>query len=155
MPEEVQFFGVLMRWMHITGAVMTAGGTIFGVFVMLPALRGLEKEVRADIMETVRKRFSVVLMFGMVLLLVSGFYNYIVHEIPNHRGQGLYHGLMGAKIILAMAVFFVGSALVGQSKAFEGLRHKRRRWMRRNVILVLVIVALAAVLRAMPEVAAG
>ena len=90
-----------------------------------------------------------------MLQFTTGFYNFIVKEIPDHKGQGLYHGLMGAKIILAMIVFFVGSALVGRSKAFEGLRRKRRRWMRRNVILLLVILALAAVLRAMPEVAAG
>lgn len=152
MPEEVQFFGVLMRWMHITGAVMTAGGTIFGLFVMLPSLRGLENEVRSDIMESVRKRFLMVFMVGMTALVVSGFYNYIVNEIPDHRGQGLYHGLMGAKIVLAMTVFFVGSVLLGRSKAFEGLRRKRRRWMRRNVILLLVILVLAAILRAMPVV---
>jgi len=155
MPEEVQFFAVFMRWMHITGAVVAAGGSIFGLFVMLPALRGLENEVRSDIMESVRKRFFVLFTVGIAMLLVSGFYNYIVNEIPAHQGQGLYHGLMWAKIVLAMIVFFVGSALVGRSQAFEGLRRKRRRWMRRNVILLLVILVLAAILRAMPDVVAS
>jgi uncharacterized membrane protein len=155
MPEEVHFFGVLMRWLHITGAVVAAGGTIFGLLVMLPALRGLEPDVRSDIMESVRKRFSLLFMAGIAALVASGFYNYIAVEIPQHQGQGLYHGLMGAKIALAMVVFFIGSALVGRSKAFEGLRRKRRRWMRRNVTLLLIILVLAAILRSMPEVTAG
>ena len=42
MPEEVQFFSVMMRWIHITGAVVIGGGSIFGFCILLPALRGLE-----------------------------------------------------------------------------------------------------------------
>jgi len=153
--QDIHFFPVLMRWLHVTGAIVVGGGSIFALVVVLPVVRGLEKEVRSELNESMRKRFNMLFTIGITALIVSGFYNYIAIEVPRHHGQVLYHGIIMAKIVLAFVVFFVGSALVGRSAAFEGMRRKRRRWMRRNVVLLLIIVALAAILRAIPPAVGG
>ena len=149
--EEISPIAILMRWLHITGAIVAAGGSIFALFAVAPALTGLEDGVRKELHENIRRRFARLFMAAVAALLVSGFYNYVTAEIPKHQGQGLYHGLMGGKIILAFGVFFLGSALLGRAKALEGIRRRRKRWMMLNVFLVLVIVALAAVLGKMSE----
>ncbi len=146
---------LLMRWLHITGAIVAGGGSIFALFALLPAMLSLQDEVRSDLHERIRRRFVVMFMASVVALLVSGFYNYLRNEIPSHQGQGLYHGLMGLKILLAFAVFFLGSALTGRAPAFAGIRAKRKRWLGVNIFLVLVIVALAGILRSIPDTAGG
>ncbi len=143
---------VAMRWLHIMGAIVAAGGTIFALAALSPALRGLADDVRADIHERVRRRFAMLLGMSILALLVSGFYNYITVEMPQHKGQGQYHALMGGKILLALAVFFVGSALTGRAKAFEKLRQRRTAWLGLNALLVAIIVAFGAVLGKMPVV---
>jgi hypothetical protein len=75
---------------------------------------------------------------GIALFLVSGFYNYLVVLAPQHKGDKLYHALMGTKILLALVIFFLSSALVGRSKAFAGMRANPKLWQ-------TVILALAAV----------
>ena len=56
--------------------------------------------------------------FRILLFIVSGFYNF-ARAIPGHKGDGLYHALLGTKILLALILFAISSALVGRSKAFE------------------------------------
>ncbi len=142
---------LIMRWLHITGAIVAAGGSIFALFALMPAMQSLPDEFRTDLHERIRRRFVMLFMASVVALLVSGFYNYLRNEVPAHEGHGLYHGLMGLKILLAFAVFFVGSALTGRAPAFAGIRQNRKRWLSVNILMVLVIVALAAVLRGMPD----
>ncbi|MCG8405517.1 MAG: hypothetical protein MI923_10005 [Phycisphaerales bacterium] len=148
---DINVLSVLMRWLHISGAVVAVGGSVFALIALLPAMRGLSDEIRSDLHEAIRKRFAMLFMISVTALLVSGFYNYLLNEIPQHKGDGLYHGLMGAKILLAFVVFFLGSALVGRAAAFEGIRRRRKRWMTVNILLALIIIALAALLRAMPN----
>ena len=83
-------------------------------------------------------------MSGVGLLLISGFYNYI-RAIPKHKGDGLYHGLLGTKIILAFGVFFLASALVGRSKSFEPLRQARKKWLTITIVLATLVVLLGGV----------
>ena len=148
---DINVLSVLMRWLHISGAVVAVGGSVFALIALLPAMRGLSDEIRSDLHEAIRKRFAMLFMISVTALLVSGFYNYLLNEIPQHKGDGLDHSLMGAKILLAFVVFFLGSALVGRAAAFEGIRRRRKRWMTVNILLALIIIALAALLRAMPN----
>jgi len=149
--ENISVLDIIMRWLHLIGAIVAIGGSIFALFVLLPSISGLAEDIRSEIYESVRSRFSKLFMFAIAALLISGFYNYLGNEMSNHEGQSAYHILMGIKIMLAMGVFFLGSALLGRSAAFEGIRRKRRRWMVRNILLALLIIAIAAVLAKMPD----
>jgi hypothetical protein len=85
------------------------------------------------------------------LLLISGFYNYF-KAMPNHKGDGLYHALIGTKIILAFVVFFFASVLVGRSKGTQKFRDNSGKWMAVVLVLSALIVAMsgAAKVRGIP-----
>ncbi|MBW3542587.1 MAG: hypothetical protein KY476_20175, partial [Planctomycetes bacterium] len=90
-------------------------------------------------------------MVGIVLFLASGFYNYLVVAVPRVEeiklSKGLYHGLMGLKIILATGVFFLASALVGRSKSLEGFRRNRPRWLAVTILLAALSAAIGGYLK--------
>lgn len=135
---------VLSRWIHVGAAIMLLGGSAFMRYVLMPAAGPLpeaeHEALRGRVMDTWRK----FVMIGIGLLLITGLYNYI-RAIPQHEGQGLYHGLIGTKILLALVVFFLASALVGRSKALEGFRQDRPKWLAITILLAALVVALAGV----------
>ncbi|MBI5759277.1 MAG: hypothetical protein HZA46_12235 [Planctomycetales bacterium] len=83
---------------------------------------------------------------SIIVFLISGFINYF-RSMPDHRGDPFYHSVMGSKIILAMAVFFISMALVGRSPRFESFRNQRAKWLTINIVLALVIVVISGVLK--------
>ncbi|QDV33049.1 hypothetical protein [Tautonia plasticadhaerens] len=138
---------LVSRWTHVATAIVILGGSVFLRFVLIPAASGLpdaeHEAFRGRLMGTWRKVVSV----GIALFLLSGLYNYVAVALPRHRGDGLYHGLMGLKMLLAFVVFFLASALAGRSKAFEGMRRDNRRWLVITVALGFVIVGISGYLR--------
>ena len=58
-----------------------------------------------------------------------------------HDGDGLYHGLVGTKMILAFIAFYIASALVGRSARTQKFRDQSAKW--KTVVLVLAAVIIA------------
>ena len=137
--NSIELVNVASRWIHIMTAIVVVGGTCFVRFVLLPAAEKLSAaehdQLRGFIMRTWRKFVHG----GIVLFLASGLYNYLAVAVPSHRGDRVYHALMGVKITLAFVVFFLASVLVGRSAAFETLRRDGKKWL-------LVLIGLAAVI---------
>lgn len=150
--EDINWLNIVIRFAHIFGAIIAVGGAIFAGFVVFPAAQVVPDESKAHFNEMVRKRFAKLVMVAITLLLVTGFYNYLVNELPLHKGQKVYNAVMGVKILLAFAVFFFASTLTGKSAAFEGMRKKRKKWLTLNILLALIVVALGAFLRAVPDI---
>lgn len=148
---ELDWVGILLRWLHVTAAICAAGGAIFARLVALPALGTLPTESRSALHEEMRRRFMKLVMASIAVLLLTGFFNYLVYQVPVHKGQPLYHGLMGLKILLAFAVFFLASALTGRSPAMQWIRDRRSFYLGWNVVLALAVVLLGAVLRSIPH----
>jgi uncharacterized membrane protein len=138
---------VLSRWVHVGTAIVVLGGSFFLRVVLIPAAATLPEAehsaLRGRLMTTWRRVVSI----GIALFLLSGLYNYLAVAVPRHRGDGLYHALMGTKVLLALVVFFLASALVGRSKTFEGIRRSNRRWLAVAVSLGFVIVAISGYLK--------
>lgn len=145
---QLAFF-TFTRVMHLGAAIVIVGGTVFLRCVLLPAVaEALAPEdhdrLRGRIMG-VWKRF---VHQGILLLLVSGGINYWRTIASGaHKGDGLYHALMGTKILLALGIFFIASALVGKAPAFEPLRRNARKWLAVNIVLAAVIVVMSGFLR--------
>ena len=148
--SDISIFNIVMRFFHILAVVTAVGGSIFTAFVVLPATHVLPPETRDNFYEIVRRRSAMLVALSIGVLLITGFYNYIVVQVPMHRGQGIYHGLMGVKILLAFVVFFIASAVTGKSPAFAKIRAARKRWIRMQLLASLAIIAIGAVLRAIP-----
>ncbi|MBI1917010.1 MAG: hypothetical protein HYS12_20060 [Planctomycetes bacterium] len=135
------------RWLHVGTAIVLLGGVVFLRFVVLPAAERLTSEASEVLCDHVRATWKLFVHAGVALLLVSGLYNYLAVLAPLHKGDGLYHSLMGTKILVALAVFFLVEALVGRAAAFEGLRQKSKMWLGIVILLGALIVAISGFLK--------
>ena len=142
---EFDWIAIASRWIHVGTAVVLVGGLVFLRFVLGPAAAQLPEESHAKLKELVLAKWKKFIHGGIALFVLSGFYNYLVVGAPLHRGsdKGLYHGLMGAKILLALAVFFLSSALIGRSKAFAGMRTNPKLWQGVIIVLAALIIGIS------------
>lgn len=140
---------VLSRWVHVGTAIVIVGGSVFMRFVLMPAADQLPEAEHNALRERVLGTWRKYVGIGIGLFLLSGFYNYF--RAIQAGKEGLYHGLIGTKIIVALVVFFLASALVGRSPALEPLRQQRKKWLAITILLAAIVVALAGV----AKVAAG
>ena len=134
---------VISRIIHVSTAIALVGGSVFMVFVLLPAAKQLSDEQHERLRGLVNKTWKRFVHVGILLFLVTGFYNYF-QQMPFHKKDGLYHGLIGTKIILALVIFFIASVLVGRSAKFEWMRSGREKWLKIIVLLAAIIVAMSS-----------
>jgi uncharacterized membrane protein len=132
----------LSRIVHVGTAITLVGGSVFMLLVLMPAAKLLSDESHNQLAAAVSARWKRFVHIGVLLFLVSGFYNYW-QAIPLHRGDGLYHALVGTKIILALGLFFLAAALVGRSEKLEPIRRNRAKWLSILVLLAATIVAIS------------
>ncbi len=133
---------VLSRIIHVGTAITLIGGSAFMLLVLIPAARQLGDEAHDKLAAAIQSRWKRFVHIGVTLFLISGFYNYL-QAIPNHKGDGLYHALIGTKILLALVVFFIAAALVGRSTKLESMRQNRSKWLTILVLIAAVIVAIS------------
>ncbi len=133
---------VVSRIIHVAVAIVLVGGTTFMRFVLAPAAKELPQAEHDQLRQRLMSRWKKVVHGGIGLLILSGAYNFY-RQLPNHKGDGLYHALIGTKILLALIVFFIASALAGRSATFESLRQNRLKWMGLIVVLSMIIVAIS------------
>ncbi len=132
----------LSRIVHVSTAIVLVGGTAFMALVLLPSAAALDDQQHEKLRTLLNGRWKRFVHVGILLFLVTGFYNYF-RQMPLHKGDGLYHGLVGTKILLALGVFFIASALVGRSAAFEAMRAQRAKWLKVILLLSAIIVAMS------------
>ena len=141
--DDLLPLNVLSRWIHVGTVIVLVGGSVFLRFVLLPAASQLPEDQHNRLRDLVMSKWRKFAGIGIGLLLLSGFYNYIVVAIPQHKGDGLYNALLGIKILLAFGVFFLISALTGRSKRFEAIRDNSSRWLLITILLAAIIVAIS------------
>ena len=138
----MEYLSVLSRIAHVATAIVLVGGTVFMRFVLMPAAKELPEAEHDQLRQRLMTRWKRVVHGGIALLLLSGLFNY-VQQIPKHKGDGLYHALLGTKMLLALVVFFIASALVGRSATFEKMRQNRAKWMGLIILLSALIVGIS------------
>lgn len=145
---DVEWLAVVFRWMHVLAAVIAVGGVLFQRLVLMPAARGtLDEGQIVHLHEAVTRRWKIVLMTCIGLLLVSGFWNFFTISLDKAKDAPAYHGLFGLKFLAALAVFFLGSALTGRSPAFRVLRDRRAYWTGVTAILAVLVVLVSGILK--------
>src|SRR5687767_4143583 len=134
---------IAVRWMHIVSAMLALGVPIYMRFVLLPALQGVDDASRTPLQESLARRWRIWVHVLIVVFLATGFYTYLVVARwradaypPELRGR--YHMLLGIKILIAMVMFFIASALAGRSAALASIRNNARTWL--NILIVLGLV---------------
>ncbi len=138
----MQYVDIISRIVHVATAITLVGGSVFTLFVLLPSASELPDEAHQQLSASIKRRWKRFVHIGILLFLISGFYNYS-RMVPAHSGDGLYHALVGTKILLALGVFFLAAALVGRSEKLEGLRQNKKKWLTVMVLLTAVIVAIS------------
>lgn len=133
----------LSRFVHIATAITLVGGSVFMLVALIPAANLLSSESHAQLASAVQGRWKRFVHLGILLFLLTGLYNYW-RGFDLHRGDGLYHGLVGTKILLALALFAIVSVLVGRSAKFEGMRANRSKWLGVVVLLATLIVGISS-----------
>lgn len=141
----------LSRLTHISMAILLLGGVLFKLSMLIPVLEDLSSPgVSAGsarwVTRRIHERWKYIVHLGITLFLLSGFYNYF-RAIPNHRGDVFYHALLGTKMLLAFALFFFASVMVGKSPRFESWRQGNGWPLRLICVLGVIIVLISSFVR--------
>jgi uncharacterized membrane protein len=140
---------LFLRYMHILGAIMLMGGTIFMRFGLAPVVPTLDESARRELHERVRQRWSKFVMLASGLLLVSGIANLgLAARYDFQPVFGLnYNMVVGIKLILALPIFLFASLLAGRSATAVKMQANARMWMNVNLVLALLMVLIGGALR--------
>src|SRR3954454_250178 len=113
------WFNVLTRWLHVTSAVTAVGAFLFVRLVLLPSVSGQDSGARQAALGAMIPRLKSVIHAALGLLLLTGFYNYTV-AMPKARAlayHSLYSSVIGTKILLALILFGLATALLSSLSA--------------------------------------
>ncbi len=151
----MDYLALVLRWVHLLSAVTLVGGAIFSFLVLRPWLESLPEEERLSVRRQLRGRWAAVVFVGIGLLLVTGLVNImrINAQLPADLRK-TYHPLLGVKVLVALAVFFLASALAGRSEAFQKLRAHWGRTLGLVVLLGVMVVLISGYLRLLRDGAA-
>lgn len=135
------------RWLHIMAAMSAVGGMVFLRFALIPAARAtLDEAAHAQLRDAIRARWSKVVMAAIAVLLLTGGFNFVYLALPPKINPLPYHPIFGLKLLLALGVFFIASALVGRSPGFAQMRAENKRWLGIALTMAAVIIALSGAL---------
>jgi uncharacterized membrane protein len=143
------WFNVFTRWLHVTSAVIGIGALIFLHLVLYPSLAAQDAASRQALMAQMLPRVKLVLHSALGLLLLTGVYNFIVvlPKVGTLSYPSLYHSVIGTKILLALVLFGIVTAMLASSPASGNMQERRSSWVTVSVILALVILLFSATLR--------
>jgi hypothetical protein len=147
---EIDWVAVVFRWLHIAAAIVAVGGAVHSWGVVGPALADLDPDHAQRFRTASAARWKRVAHVCIAILLISGAFN-IYREIAVLGKPSLYHALLLPKLLAALSIFFISSALVGRSPAFAGMRERPRTWLGVIVVLAAVVVIISGVLGAIPD----
>lgn len=160
---EIDILGIALRWLHIMAAITLFGGLIFRAVALMPASQELDEAQREKLEDAVRRRWAKFVGISALLLIATGAWNLVrfIQEYGAIRGNaGLnpaeqellrvpewYTPLLGAKIGLALVIFFLASLLSGRGRVAQKLRANPKPWVCLTAVLATVLVAMSSTLR--------
>src|SRR5260370_23059536 len=117
---------LVARWLQILSAALAIGVPIYVRFVLMPAAAStLDEENHARLREALARRWRMIVHILIVVFLATGFYTYLVvarwDKLPSNI-RPMYHMFIGIKILVALAMFTISSALAGRSALFAPMR---------------------------------
>jgi uncharacterized membrane protein len=154
-PElTTQLYLAALRWAHILAAMVAVGGLFYARYGLLPAMQVLDDRTREDLHDAIRKRWLPWVIGSITLLLASGLANFLLFndaakqwEEGTWMKQTGYHALFGVKFLLALAVFYFASGLVGRGEGTAWIRANRGRWLSVTLVLAVAVVMISGWMR--------
>ena len=142
---------LVLRWIHILSAIVMVGGAFFWWFVWAPTAATLDTETRKSVFEPMRRRWSVVVMLGTLLLLVTGMINAVRIITRYEFVDAHYHILVAVKFGLALLLFFLAARLAGRSPSAAQFR-QGGTWLTINLLLAITVVCRAGYMKSVDRV---
>ena len=141
----------LFLFLHIAGTIFWMGGMAFMVLALRPSLGQLQPPVRLPLVVDVLRRFFVVVMISIVLLLATGLV--MMLSVPRGMAPAGWHAMSGLGILMMLVfghIFFgpfrrLKLAVAAQDWA-EGGKRMNQIAMLVKFNLALGWIAIAAVL---------
>src|SRR5437762_1675581 len=151
MTDQLFPWLLILRYMHILGAIALMGGTIFMRFALRPVVVQLPAETKAMLHEEVRRRWARFVMLATLLILISGLTNLMltgryVFEPVLGMPKG-YQMLVGIKFLLALPIFFIAAILTGRTNMAKRMQANVEFWMNLNLTLALAMVLMGGLLK--------
>ncbi|HVE52373.1 MAG TPA: CopD family protein [Ramlibacter sp.] len=142
----------LMLFLHLAGAIFWMGGMAFMVMALRPAAHAqLQPPVRLPLIVAVLRRFFVVVMVSIALLLATGVW--LLLQAPGRDAPPGWHAMAGLGIVMMLVfahIFFAPwrrlQRAVGASDWPEGGKRMNQVALLVKVNLALGWIAIAAVL---------
>ena len=151
MSDSMSVVLLILRYMHILGAIALMGGAIFMRFALRPVVVQLPPETKDSLHEQVRSRWSKLVMVSSALLLISGIVNLALAAQfefkPVLGSEKGYHMLVGIKFILALPIFAIAALLSGRTNIAKRMQQNAEFWMNLNLLLALVMVLMGGYLK--------
>ncbi len=145
--QSIDYVVLISRWVHIGSAIVAIGGAVFMRFALLPAASStLDEDAHERLREAIRARWARFVHISIVLLLVTGGLNFGLLAIPPKIQAIPYHPIFGLKLVSALFLFFVASALVGRGEGTAEIRADRRKWLSILLAMAAGIILLSGVL---------
>jgi len=142
---------LILRYMHILGAIALMGGAIFMRFALVPSVGEIDDKSRRDLHERVRSRWSKLVMISAAFLLISGIANLGLAARYEFHGFVSYNMLGGIKFILALPIFYFASVLSGRSATAQKFQGNAKFWLNVNLVLALTMVLIGGLMRFTPR----
>lgn len=150
--DGVYLVNLLSRLAHTTCAGVLLGGLVYAWCVLAPAAASADDPAEA-LYRGRRGAWAACVAVASALLLVSGFYNYlVVYTFPNEKLPSTYHMLAGMKMLLGIAVMGLAAVLSGKTGAARALQRRAGRWLTVALTLTVLTYGLGAVLRTFPKI---
>jgi uncharacterized membrane protein len=134
---------IFFRWLHIVTACIAFGGLFFMRIIVPIGLSSLDPETRKATFLRLRRVFKMVIHTAIVLFLVSGIYNTTLNWDAYSRNRAVMHGLWGMHLLLALVVFSIALYVLAGKEPPAA----HRTYMATNLVLFVVIIALASTLK--------
>ncbi len=137
------WIAVILRWLHVGGAVAGIGVVAVLHFVLVPWARTVPHG--EDLYRKLLPGLRTLYHSALGLALITGLYNYVVLAIPAVRvrretveAMAAYHPAMGMKILLSLLLFGVGAMLLKPSPALDKNR-TASTWFALSLGLLLML----------------
>ncbi len=134
---------IFFRWLHIVTACVVFGSAFFMRFVMPAAIKPLDPESRDATFLRTRRAFKMVVHSCILLFLISGIYNAVRNWPTYNNWPGVAHGLFGLHLLIALIIWTIALWLLAGREP----RRNHAKWMKFNVILLFLTVAVASTLK--------
>jgi hypothetical protein len=145
--DHINLALLLSRWFHIAAAIVAIGGAFFVRCVLLPGAKAVLSDADHErLREAVKTRWRLIAHACIVLLLVTGVINFFVLVLPSKVDPLPYHPIFAVKVVAALGIFFIASALAGRGTTFEKMRRAPGKWLTILLVLAGLIVLLSGAL---------